>query len=131
MAARSDLADTEGSLKDVRQTVGDLPRVQAGVQQLTHMQEATTQLHSQLFEQLKKAELQLNLERVSAESRYEVMSPPHLVTGSPARTSALRLIVGGVAGLLLALAIMFVREGQRMFRHALSNLEAQSGTWGR
>ena len=123
-AARNDLADTEMRLSRVQQVVGDLPRVQAGDQQLTHIQDATIQLHGQLFEQLKKAELQLNLERVSAESRYEIVTPPHLVTTSPLRTAAIRVVGGAAIGLFLALALVFVREGRRIFTQALSNLDS-------
>jgi hypothetical protein len=126
-AARSDLADTEGRLGRVQTVVGDLPRVQAGVQQLTHMQDATTQLHGQLFEQLKKAELQLNLERVSAESRYEVLSPPHLVRASRSKSAALGVGLGLFAGLFLALATLAVREGRRIFSRALANLDSGQG----
>jgi pSer/pThr/pTyr-binding forkhead associated (FHA) protein len=127
-AARSNLGDTERSLGHVQSVVGDLPRVQAGVAQLTHMQEATTALHGQLFEQLKKAELQLNLERVSAESRYEVVSAPHIVKSNLGFVALVRAIVGAVMGLFLALAVVGVRKGSRIFSQALSNLETAPRT---
>jgi Inner membrane component of T3SS, cytoplasmic domain len=128
-AARSDLGDTERDLKHVQNVVGDLPRVQAGVQHLTHMQEATTQLHGQLFEQLKRAELQLKLERVSAESRYEVVKPPHLIATGKGKTAALRLTMGAAIGLLLGLATLGVGKLRVLFRQALSNINtARAGT---
>ena len=128
-AARSDLADTEKDLKHVQNVVGDLPRVQAGVQHLVHMQEATTALHGQLFEQLKRAELQLKLERVSAESRYEVVKPPHLIATGRGKTAALRLTVGAAIGLLLGLATLGVRKLRVLFREAISNINAtRTGT---
>ncbi|MEA2700174.1 MAG: hypothetical protein QOI66_4445 [Myxococcales bacterium] len=122
--ARSDLADTEKNLTHVHSVVGDLPRVQAGVQRLTHMQDATTQLHGQLFEQLKKAELQLNLERVSAESRYEVVLAPQLVKTGWFRNAVVRLIIGLVLGVFLALATILVRKVRHMFLHALSKTDS-------
>jgi hypothetical protein len=121
-AARSDLSDTERDLKHVQNLVGDLPRVQAGVQHLAHMQEATTQLHGQLFEQLKKAELQLKLERVSAESRYEVVVPPHLIASGRGKTAALRLTIGIFVGLFLGFATLAGQRLGRLFRQALSDL---------
>jgi hypothetical protein len=129
-AARNDLADTEKALKHVQNLVGDLPRVEAGVQHLTHLQDATTALHGQLFEQLKKAELQLKLERVSAESRYEVVVPPHLITVGKAKTSAIRLIIGLFLGLFAGLATLGVQRLRRLFHKALSDLNAsaQAGT---
>jgi hypothetical protein len=125
-AARSDLADTERSLGHLQNVVGDLPRVQAGVQQLTHLEEATTQLHGQLFEQLKKAELQVNLERVSAESRYEVLVPVRLYKSGRARTAALRAGAGLFLGLFLALATIIGRKGRELLSRALMNLDARS-----
>jgi hypothetical protein len=127
-AARSDLADIGKNLGHVENVVGDLPRVQAGVQRLTHMQEATTQLHGQLFEQLKKAELQLNLERVSAESRYEVIVPTRLAKAGRLRTAAMRAGAGFFLGLILALATIVIRRGREMISKALSNIESRSAS---
>jgi len=130
-AARADLADTEKGLRQIANVVEDLPRVQAGVQRLAHMQEATTALHGQLFEQLKKAELQLQLERVSEESRYEIIMPPHLVTSGKIKTAALRLGLGVFGGLFLAFAALAIRKVRRMFVQALANLEATASPGGR
>ena len=129
-AARNDLGDTEKQLKHVQNLVGDLPRVEAGVQNLTHLQDATTALHGQLFEQLKKAELQLKLERVSAESRYEVVVPPHLTTTGRAKTGVMRLVIGVFLGLLVGLGTLGVQRLRRLFQKALSDLNAspQAGT---
>jgi hypothetical protein len=130
-AARNDLADTEKQLKHVQNLVGDLPRVEAGVQQLNHMQEATTQLHGQLFEQLKKAELQLKLERVSAESRYEVVVAPHLITAGRGKTGATRLITGVFLGLLASFAVLGFQRLRRLFKKALSDLNSSPQTGAR
>jgi pSer/pThr/pTyr-binding forkhead associated (FHA) protein len=130
-AAKADLSDTERDLRKIATVVEDLPRVQAGVQHLVHMQEATTTLHSQLFEQLKKAELQLNLERVSEESRYEIIAPPRLVNSGRMKTAAMRLGMGTVLGLVLAFVILAGRKVRRMFVQALANLEASASPGGR
>jgi pSer/pThr/pTyr-binding forkhead associated (FHA) protein len=122
-AARSDLADTDATLGRVRNVVGDLPRVQAGVQQLTHMQEATTALHGQLFEQLKKAELQLNLERVSAESRYEVVAPPQIVKPGRLKIVAVRVIIGAFVGLFIAAIVLMIRVIKRLVLESLARLD--------
>jgi len=124
-AARSDLADTEANLGRIRHVVGDLPRVQERVQQLAHTQEATTHLHGQLFEQLKKAELQLNLERVSAESRYEIISPPEVVKPGRLRTGVTRTGLGLAIGLLLASVILAVREGRRIVSQTLATMDSR------
>jgi len=122
-AARADLADTEKNLGQIRNVVGDLPRVEARVQQLNDIQDATTHLHSQLFEQLKKADLQLSLERVSAESRYEVIIPPQLVKTKKAVALALRAGIGLFLGLLVTAAIIAFREMRRLVSKALVTLD--------
>lgn len=122
-AARSDLADTERSLAQVRKVVGDLPRVEERVQELNHTQEATNRLHSQLFEKLKKAELQLSIERVSAESRYDIITSPRLEKPKTVKTLGLRSAVGMFAGLLLAaIAIAFI-EGRRIVATTLASVD--------
>jgi uncharacterized protein involved in exopolysaccharide biosynthesis len=129
-AAKADLADTEKSLSQVKSVVGDLPRVEARVQQLNDTQEATTHLHAQLFEQLKKADLQLSLERVSAESRYEIVIPPQLVKKKRVLMILLRGVVGLLVGLLIAAAVVAVREGRRLVSKALVDLDGQSAAGG-
>jgi hypothetical protein len=130
-AAKADLSDTDRDLKKIATVVEDLPRVQAGVQHLAHMQEATTTLHGQLFEQLKKAELQLKLERVSEESRYEIIMPPMLVSSGRVKTAAIRLAIGVFAGLGLAFATLAIRKLRRLFVQALANLETSASPGGR
>src|SRR3569623_1279121 len=126
-AARGDLADTEKNLGQIRNVVGDLPRVEARVQQLNDIQDATTHLHGQLFEQLKKADLQLSLERVSAESRYEIIIPPQLVKTKKAVALALRGGIGLFLGMLVAAAIIAAREMRRLVSKALVTLDDQVG----
>jgi len=125
-AARADLADTERSLGQIRNVVGDLPRVEARVQQLNDIQDATTHLHGQLFEQLKKADLQLSLERVSAESRYEVIIPPQLVKTKKPVALAIRGGIGLFLGLLVTAAIIAFREMRRLVSKALVTLEDEA-----
>ncbi len=113
-AARSDLDDTEKSLSQVRKVVGDLPRVEERVQEMNHTQEATNRLHSQLFERLKKAELQLSIERVSAESRYDIITSPRLEKSKTLKILALRSLLGLFVGLVAAAIAIAFREGRRI-----------------
>jgi hypothetical protein len=130
-AAKADLSDTDRDLHKIQTVVEDLPRVQAGVQHLSHMQDATTTLHGQLFEQLKKAELQLKLERVSEESRYEIIAPPHLVSSGKIKTAAMRTAIGVILGTVLAFVFLMVRKVRKMFMQALANLETSASPGGR
>ena len=69
-AARTNLAESDKALGRLRKVEQDLPRVEQQLSDLDHRQTATKQLHGELFSKLKQAEIQLNLEKVSAESRY-------------------------------------------------------------
>jgi len=109
-AARSDLADTEESLSKVRKVVVALPQVEMRLKELTRAEEGAVKLHDQLFEKLKKAELQLNLERVSAQSRFEVVAPAHLESLGPKKTIALRLTLGLLVGLVVATLYVAAKE---------------------
>jgi len=114
-AARSDLADTEESLSKVRKVVVALPQIEAHLKGLTRAEEGAVKLHDQLFEKLKKAELQLNLERVSAQSRFEVVSPPHLESLGIKKTLALRLVLGLFVGFFLATLYVGAKELPSLF----------------
>lgn len=122
-AARSDLADTEQKLGQVRHVVGDLPRVEERVKQLTHTQEETRLLHTQLFERLKKAELHLNLERVSAESRYEIVQAPKIVTEAKVAVASIRAGLGLGLGLFIAAIILAIKEGRRMVARVIATMD--------
>lgn len=122
-AARVDLADTESKLGQIKHVVGDLPRVEEKVKQLAHTQEETTILHAQLFDRLKKAELHLSLERVSAESRYEIVSPPKMEMPGKVKTGIVRGLIGLVLGLVAAALFVAIREGRRLVTQTLATLE--------
>lgn len=122
-AARSDLADTEQKLGQVRHVVGDLPRVEERVKQLTHTQEETRLLHSQIFERLKRAELHLNLERVSAESRYEIVVSPRIVPELKIVSGSIRAGIGLGIGLFIAAIMIAIKEGRRMVASVIATMD--------
>jgi len=102
--------------------------VEARVQQLNDTQESTTRLHAQLFEQLKKADLQLSLERVSAESRYEIIVPPQLVQTKKVLAVALRAFIGLMLGLFVAALIIAGGEVRRLVSKAMLDLDGGFST---
>jgi uncharacterized protein involved in exopolysaccharide biosynthesis len=124
-AARRDLGDTEKSLSQVRNVVGDLPRVEAGVVRLTAEQESTSKLREQLFEKLKQAELQLNLEQVSIQSRYEI-GRMRLERPSTKTTLAIRFLIGAFAGLFVAALWLAAREGRRYIAGVMATIDDSS-----
>lgn len=119
-AARASLGETEGSLGQVRRVVQDLPRVEQHLADLEHRQEATKQLHSDLFAKLSQAEIQLNLEKVSAESRYDI-STPRLERARKASTLGVRGGLGLLLGLFVAGIVILLREAQRMITQTLAS----------
>jgi hypothetical protein len=117
-ASRSELGDTLKSLAQVKTTVENLPLVEERLDNLDHRQKAVTELHSTLFEKLKQAELQLNLEKVSAESRYDV-TPPRLERPKRAATLIQRCGIGLVIGLLGAALTIMLQEARRLIADAM------------
>jgi pSer/pThr/pTyr-binding forkhead associated (FHA) protein len=124
-AARANLAETDRTLGRLRQVEKDLPRVEQQLSDLDHRQTATKLLHGELFSKLKQAEIQLNLEKVSAESRFDV-SP--VVLDKPRRvvTVVQRGGIGVFAGLVIAMLLIALREGRRIVSNALASGPADS-----
>jgi hypothetical protein len=118
-ATRTNLGETASSLGQVRRVVRDLPRVEQHLADLDHRQEATMQFHAELFSKLKQAEIQLNLEKVSAESRYET-SPPHLERSRNRSTLATRGGLGLLLGIFVAALGIALGEARRIIKAALS-----------
>jgi hypothetical protein len=121
-AARSDLADTDKNLGQMRRLVDALPRVEQQLIEMTNQMESTTKLRGQLFERLKQAELQLNLEQVSAQSRYDI-GRIRLERPSRAKTMALRCGVGLFVGILVVAAWLLAGEGRRLITEAMAKLD--------
>jgi hypothetical protein len=112
-AARGNLGDIERSLGRVLNVVEDLPRVERRLDELNSKQESNKTLRSQLFDKLKQAEIQLNLERVSAESRYDV-SPVRVDKMGRIKTLATRGGLGLFLGLLMAAFAIAIMEARRV-----------------
>ena len=118
-ATRANLADVQGSLAQVQRVVRDLPRVEQHLSDLDHRQEATMQFHTDLFAKLKQAEVQLNLEKVSAESRFEV-SPVHVERSRNRSTLATRGGLGLLLGIIAAALGIASREARRIIAKTLA-----------
>jgi pSer/pThr/pTyr-binding forkhead associated (FHA) protein len=118
-ATRANLADTDRNLGQVQRVVRDLPRVEQHLSDLDHRQEATMQFHADLFSKLKQAEIQLNLEKVSAESRYDV-SPIHVERSRNRSTLATRGGLGLLLGIFAAALGIAGREARRIIAKTLA-----------
>ena len=93
-------------LERVKAVVDKLPRLEADYSGLMRSYDATKDLHTRIFQQLKTTELQLELERASAVARYDIITPPALEFTSPVvgvlRRAVLLSFVGFALGLLFA-----------------------------
>ncbi len=112
-AARGNLGDVEKNLGRVLNVVEDLPRVERRLDELNSTQESNKSLRAQLFDKLKQAEIQLNLERVSAESRYDV-SPVRVDKVGRFKTLATRGGLGLFLGLVAAALAIAIGEARRL-----------------
>lgn len=109
-AARGERATIEASLRDMRNVNSESAKVNAQIEELDRMKEESEKQHALLFDRLQKAEVQLQLERVSATSRYEIVIPARLETAPGKKALALRLAIGLALGLLFAAAVLGVGE---------------------
>jgi uncharacterized protein involved in exopolysaccharide biosynthesis len=94
----------------VKQIVAKLPELEARYADLTRSYDSTKTLHARIFNKLKTATVQLDLERTKASARYDIISPPTIEIVSVPRTIAKRGVAGGFLGLLLGLALAAARQ---------------------
>jgi uncharacterized protein involved in exopolysaccharide biosynthesis len=98
----------------VRKIVDRLPQLEAQYAELTRSYDATKELHTRIFEQLKSTQLQYELERASAAARYEIITPPRLEYVSPLKTFGKRAFMATALGLALAFAIATALQVRRL-----------------
>ena len=105
-AARAERGTIESGLRSLRTVSSHSPKVNARIEELTRMKEEAERQHGLLFDSLKKAEVHLELERVSTTSRYEIVVPARLESPPGRKAFALRLALGLLIGtLVIAVAI--------------------------
>ena len=113
-AARSELGFIEANRRSLRTVNSEAPKVNARLDELLRMKEDAVRQHGLLFDRLKKAEVQLQLERVSASSRYETV--PARLDYPPGRKVFLARLASGLGiGLLLAALVLGIVELKRLF----------------
>ena len=115
-AARTELRSLQGGLGRLQRISRDVPRVTAQLEDLSKTEVGLQRLHAQLFDRLRKAELELELERVAAASRFETVIAPRLEPLAIKRVLAGRLALGIGLGLLAALAVLGVRRLRGLVR---------------
>jgi polysaccharide export outer membrane protein len=112
-AARAERDFIMTSLEKLNRVSSNQPEVDAGLDELARKQGEAKRIHEQLFDHMRQAEVQLEMERVSAASRFELTVLPK---EEPIRTKRLlvqRMALGELIGLALAAAFLFLGVARR------------------
>jgi polysaccharide biosynthesis/export protein len=109
-AARSERGTIESGLRDMRTVNSASAKVNAQIEELGRMKDEAEKQHALLFDRLQKAEVQLQLERVSTTSRYEIVISARLQSAPGKKALALRLGIGLLFGLVLAAIVLGISE---------------------
>jgi pSer/pThr/pTyr-binding forkhead associated (FHA) protein/uncharacterized protein involved in exopolysaccharide biosynthesis len=118
---RASSAATRGERERLRQDqariksiVDKLPKLEAEYAELTRSYDATKALHTRIFDQLKTAQLQYELEKASASARYEIITEPRLEYVSPVKTVTKRGGILMIAGLFFGFLFATVMQMKRL-----------------
>lgn len=113
----------EVTSKELEQVIGKVARAQKIVDKLPVLEQkfvditrnySTNQrLHDKVYEQLRTAEVQVQLEHASLKSRYDVIAPPSLDYVSVSRSVLIKAVLFGFLGGFLALSWSIAVELKR------------------
>jgi pSer/pThr/pTyr-binding forkhead associated (FHA) protein len=112
-ALRIELRDTEKALASAKDTMRKSPKVGARLADLQTQHDNTKKIHEQLSAEAHRATLQLDLERVSVRSRWDIVTAARVTKPSQAKTFAQRGTMGIGLALGLAVLIAALREARK------------------
>ncbi len=130
VAAQQELGAVGGQLGSIAKAVAVMPEVEAEHARLTRTYQMDRELHSRLTERLRQAQVQSELDRASAEARYEVVTAPHSLGVQLRKTLLMRSGIGIALGLFVALAWGVLAELRRVIRANPELQEAMAGKTG-
>lgn len=113
-ATRGERARLREDQARIKSIVDKLPKLEAEYAELTRSYDATKQLHTRIFDQLKTAQLQYELEKASASARYEIITEPRLEYVSRMRTLVKRAGILAIAGAFLGFLIATLIQMKRL-----------------
>lgn len=117
--ARQQAAQVNKDLRRVKEVVEKLPELEAEYAELNRTYKSTKKLHTQIFETLQTTKMQLDLERASIKSRYDIITPPNLEFVSARKKIMNRAISAGGIGFVVGLLITALRQLKRMHKLGL------------
>jgi pSer/pThr/pTyr-binding forkhead associated (FHA) protein len=109
-SSRKELGEVGGQLGKIDETLKQMPEAEATFARLSRTYETDRALHGRLTERMRRAQIQLELERTRVQARYEVLTPAHSIGIDLRKTVTVR--AGGAfgVGLLVAALIAIIRE---------------------
>jgi uncharacterized protein involved in exopolysaccharide biosynthesis len=117
-ATRGERARLREDQARIKSIVDRLPKLEAEYAELTRSYDATKQLHTRIFDQLKTAQLQYELEKASASARYEIITEPRLEYVSWAKHLVKRAGILMVVGIFLGFVIATFLQMKRLLTPA-------------
>jgi hypothetical protein len=120
-AARSERGTIESGMRSLRTVSKGSPQVNSRIDELTRMKAEAERQHALLFDGLKKAEVHLELERVSTTSRYEIVVPARLESPPGGKAFAFRLALGLILGTVLIAVLIGLGEVRSRFTRVAQN----------
>lgn len=117
--ARQEAAQVDRDLRRVKEVVEKLPELEAEYAELNRTYNSTKKLHTQIFETLQTTKMQLDLERASIKSRYDIITPPNLEFVSARKKIMNRAISAGGIGFVVGLLLTALRQLKRMHKLGL------------
>lgn len=132
-ATGAELGEVNAQLGRIDGIVKGMPEVEAQYAELTRSYAANKELHAKLYEDLRAAQLKLDLERASARARFEVIAPPES-TGIPLRKALVKgTMTGGAIGLMLGVVLAAILEFRRYMKsrreRSTAIVPVRSGPW--
>jgi uncharacterized protein involved in exopolysaccharide biosynthesis len=124
--ARQEAARVARDLERLEKIVERLPELEAEYAELNRTYTSTQKLHTTIFETLQTTKMQLDLERASIKSRYDVIAPPSLEFVSVRKNIMNRAMSSGGAGFVVGLLLAALRQLKRM--HAAGLLAPKKKT---
>jgi polysaccharide export outer membrane protein len=115
-AASAERASIEKNLREIRKVSSASPEINAKMDELIRQKEEATRQYSLLFDRMKKAEIRLELERVSATSRYQTVIPARLESPPNKKALLLRIMLGLVLGAVIAAAALAIHHLRAIMR---------------
>jgi uncharacterized protein involved in exopolysaccharide biosynthesis len=126
--AQAEMGRLTNDLKRTEKIVADLPRLQQEYTELTRSYEATQKIHANLFEKLTTSKIQLDMERASATSRYDVITPPNVEPVSKVKTLVKRAGILGMLGFFFGIGIGLLRDLRRLIAARLAQSQPRALT---